>query len=98
MDRSPKCLKCGGTDLKDGRLFTVFLMVEGIALLVDGGSSLSSKKDALPLEAAICLECGFVAFACDPKAARAVAERIVNGPTAEAKEGRRPISGSPGAV
>ena len=77
MTDNPKCLKCGGTDLKAGKLSGAFLPVS--VFRPEGGSWASYKNHAMAVKAVMCLECGFVELSGDPEAAKAVVERIRNG-------------------
>jgi predicted nucleic-acid-binding Zn-ribbon protein len=70
----PKCLKCGGTDLKAGQLAGAFLPVS--AFRPEGGSGLSYKKHTMPIKATMCLDCGFVELAGDPKSAKTIIKNI----------------------
>lgn len=74
MTDSPKCLKCGGTDLKAGQLRGAFLPVS--AFQPEGGSWASYKKHAMAVKAAICLDCGFLEISGDPETAKALIKTI----------------------
>jgi len=74
MTDKSKCLKCGGTDLKAGKVSGAFFPVS--VFRPEGGSLASYKNHAMPVKAAICLECGFVEISGDPEVAKAVLKRI----------------------
>jgi hypothetical protein len=80
MTDSPKCLRCGGADLKAGHLEAEFLLqgqfVPVAAFQLEDGDGLSQKERMLPIKASMCLDCGFVEFSGDPEAAKAVIKRI----------------------
>ena len=73
MTDDSKCLKCGGTDLKAGKLSGAFLPVS--VFRPEGGGLASYKNHALPVKAVICLDCGFVEISGDPEVAKAVVNR-----------------------
>ena len=76
MADSQKCLKCGGTDLKSGKCSGAFS--SAFIFRPEGASFFqrSSKAQGVPVQAAICLDCGFVEFSGDPEAAKAVIKSI----------------------
>ena len=74
MTDSPKCLKCGGADLKAGHLQGQFLPITAFQL--EDGDGLSQKDRMLRIKAFMCLDCGFVEFSGAPEAAKALIKRI----------------------
>ena len=77
MTGSPKCLKCGGMDLKAGKLSGAFLPVS--VFRPEGGSWASYKNHAMAVKAVMCLDCGFLELSGDLKATKALVERIASG-------------------
>ena len=78
MSDSPKCLKCGGTDLQPGQLWGRFFPTAS-AFIPKGGSTWSYNTQSLITKNTICLDCGFVEVSCDPEAAKALVKKIEDG-------------------
>ncbi len=77
MADRPKCLKCGGMDLKAGKLSGAFLPVS--VFRPEGGSWASYKNHAMAVRAVMCLDCGFLEISGDPETARTLVKRIESG-------------------
>ena len=73
----PKCLKCGGTNLKPGSIWSWGAFFRTVCCFRPEG--LSSKKPYLLLTATMCVDCGFVEISGDPEAAKAVIRKIETG-------------------
>ena len=79
MADSPKCLKCGGTDLKAGKASGAVFFPCQIFIFRPEGMSMfrrSSKPQGVPVKATICLDCGFLEMSVDPEAAKVVIESM----------------------
>ena len=77
MADSAKCLKCGGTNLKPGELRSGLDLFPISAFRLNTGKrALFDKTPAVLLNAAMCLDCGFVEILGDPGAAKAIVKKI----------------------
>ena len=78
MDDNPKCLECGGMELKPGQLMGYFFPTAS-AFIPKGGSKRSYNTQSLLTKNTICLDCGFVEISCDPEAAKVLVKNIEAG-------------------
>ena len=78
MNDSPKCLKCGGTELKPGQLMGYFFPTAS-AFVPKGGSKRSYNTQSLLTKNTICLNYGFVEITYDPEVAKTLVKKIETG-------------------
>ena len=68
MDDSQKCLKCGGADLRPGKIVDFLTRPY---FLPEDGLRRGVRRAPLELNAVICLICGFAEISVDPEGVKA---------------------------
>lgn len=68
MSEIPKCLKCGGTELKPG---TIASSLNRPYFVPDGGILRTVTLAGVELNAKMCLKCGLLQISADPEAVKA---------------------------